>query len=210
VTPRWFGLALLTTLQAMALPPSNLPAGDDPEVLRQLRSLHIRAGSAPDLRERDRAMAWLLAHAERSLPVALARAEQAPLDAVLVDLLGRLRRPETTALLVRAFADERLRPYAAAGLGQSPDPAARAALRRALASVDPGQVAAALAGLGASGDRALCADILPRLQAPDAEVRWMAVEVGSRLECLDRAALEEIARTDTDATVRALAQQRLR
>jgi hypothetical protein len=91
----------------------------------------------------------------------------------------------------------------------SPDPAARLALRRALDSPDPGEVVAALSGLGASGDTAVCLDITARLGAEDAEVRWMAVEIGTRLACLDRATLEAISGSDPDVTVRALAAEKL-
>ena len=209
MTLPWLDVAFMVAVQTLATTASPMPP-PDPEVIRQLTALHIRAGSPPDLRQRDRALTWLIGHADRTLLVALARAEEAPQDVVLVDLLGRLRRPEATALLRRAFADERTRSSAAAGLGLSPDPAARAALRGALDSSNPGEVAAALAGLGASGDPAACADIAPRLRDVSVEVRWMAVEVGSRLGCLTRAALEDIVRGDPDATVRALAADRLR
>ena len=205
----WLDMMLLVAVQTLAGAPSPMTP-PDPEVVRQLTALHIRAGSPPDLRQRDRALAWLVEHSDRTLPVALARAEEAPQDVVLVDLLGRLRRPEATSFLRRAFADDRTRTYAAAGLGMSPDPAARAVLRGALESKSPGEVAAALAGLGASGDPAVCADITPRLQDGNAEVRWMAVDAGSRLGCLNRPQLEAIAREDSDATVRALAAERLR
>lgn len=181
----------------------------DPEVALQLAALHIRAGSPPDLRQRDRALAWLLENAARAFPVALAAAETAPHDRVLLDLLGRCRRAEATPLLTRAFAVERTRSTAAAGLGMSPDPAARAVLFAALLSADPREVIAGLAGLGASGDRAACAEITPRVTAADAEVRWMAVEAGARLGCLDRAALERIAREDANADVRTLAGRHL-
>jgi HEAT repeat protein len=140
----------------------------------------------------------------------LSRVEVNPYDLVLLDLLGRFRRPEATAVLLRAFAEPRTRLQAASGLGLSPDPAARHALRRALESIDPGDVTAALSGLGASGDAAACADVVPRLRSDNAEVRWMAVEIGARLACLDKTALEAISVDDPDAAVRALAVGKLR
>ncbi|NIE61731.1 MULTISPECIES: HEAT repeat domain-containing protein [unclassified Burkholderia] len=180
------------------------------EIDHQLAALHIRAGSPPQLRQRDHALAWLLQNAELSFPVVLGRAEAQPDDLVLLDLLGRYRRPEATAILLRAFANARTRLIAASGLGLSPDPAARLALRRALDSADPDEVGAALSGLGASGDTAACSDITPRLRAENAEVRWMAIEVGARLACLDRATLGAIADSDPDPSVRALAAEKLR
>ena len=182
----------------------------DPDIDRKIAALHIRAGSPADLRQRDGALDWLLRNADRTFPVALARAEAQPHDLVLLDLLGRYRRPAATTVLLRAFTDPRTRLQAASGLGMSPDPAAREALRDALASTDPGDVTAALSGLGASGDGSACADVLPRLSSDNAEVRWMAVEIGSRLACLDRATLEAISVDDPDAAVRALAAGKLR
>jgi HEAT repeat protein len=182
---------------------------DDLEVTRQIAALHIRAGSPPDLRQRGRALAWLVAHADRTLPLALVAAEAAPQDVALIDLLGHLRRSEATPLLTRAFGDERTRTYAATGLGMSPDPLARAVLRTALESSDSREVVAALGGLGSSGDPSACGGITPRLKSAHAEVRWMAVEAGCRLGCHSRAVLEDIAQNDPDADVRALAVRRL-
>ena len=183
-----------------------MPASD-PDVLRELAAMHIRAGSPADLRQRDRALAWLVEHADRAWPTVLARAEDAPQDAVLIDVLGRLRRPEATALLRRAFASERTRGAAAAGLGMSPDPAARAFLRETLTSSQPPDVVGALAGLGASGDRTACGDVMPQLQSDNAEIRWTAVDAAMRLGCLDAATLDRIARDDPDPDVRARAGQ---
>jgi len=185
----------------------SMPAAD-PDVLRELAAMHIRAGSPADLRQRDRALAWLIEHADRAWPTVLARAEEAPQDAVIIDVLGRLRRPEATALLRRAFAHERTRGSAAAGLGMSPDPAARAFLREALTSPQPADVVGALAGLGASGDRTVCGDITPQLQSANAEIRWTAVDAAMKIGCLEAAALDRIARDDPDPDVRARAGQR--
>jgi HEAT repeat protein len=182
----------------------------DSEVDHQLAALHIRAGSPPDLRQRDRALAWLLQNADRSFPVVLTRAAAQWDDLVLLDLLGRYRRAESTAVLLRAFSDGRARLQAASGLGMSPDPAARAALRTALESAESGEAAAALSGMGASADPSYCVDIAPQLHAENAEVRWMAVEAGTRLACLDKATLESISHSDADPTVRALAADKLR
>lgn len=182
----------------------------DPNIDRQIAALHIRAGSPADLRQRGGAIDWLLRHADRSFPVVLARVEAQPHDLVLLDLLGRYRRPEATPALLRAFGDPQTRLQAASGLGLSPDPVAREALRRALDSTDPGDATAALSGLGASGDASACADIVPRLQSDSVEVRWMAVEIGARLGCLPRDTLEAISVDDPDARVRALAASRLR
>jgi hypothetical protein len=208
VTYRGLGFALLFVTPSFAGTPPAMPS--TAEIDRQIAAMHIRAGSPPDLRERERALTWLLQNAQASFPVALAGAEAQPDDIVLLDLIGRYRRPEATAVLLRAFANARTRLIAASGLGMSTDPAARLALRGALDSADPGEVTAALSGLGASGDAGACRDITAKLHAADADVRWMAVEVGARLACLDRATLVGIARDDLDPNVRALATEKLR
>jgi hypothetical protein len=202
-------LSLAAAMQApMATTQAPMATTDpaaDPEVLRQLTAVRIRAGSPPDVRQRERALAWLAEHAERAWPTVLARAEASPHDPVLIDVVGRLRRPEATSLLRRAFADEHTRAYAAAGLGLSPDPAARAFLRATLDSPHHAEVVAALTGLGASGDSAVCADVTPRVEADDAEIRWAAVDAAIKAGCLDAAALERLAREDPDPDVRARA-----
>jgi HEAT repeat protein len=183
---------------------------ENPDVAKHIDRLRLRAGSPPDLRERGRALAWLLDHADAAFPVALRRAEAEPGDAVLLDLLGRFRRAEATPLLLRAFADARTRLVAASGLGMSPDPGAHAALRRALDSSDPGEVFAALSGIGAGGDTAFCPDVRRQLGAADTDVRWTAVEVGARLGCLEEGELAALSADDPDADIRALAAAKLR
>lgn len=179
----------------------------DPDLERELAGLHQRAGSPADLRRRDTALKWLLLHSERAFPVALARAEATPGDLPLLDFIGRCRRPEATPFLIKAFAVLATRPLAAAGLGQSPDPAARQALHAALRSSRPGDPAAALAGLGAGGQTEVCPEVITRLHAADAELRWVAVDVGLRLGCIDEATRQTLARDDPDDAVRRRAAQ---
>lgn len=175
----------------------------------QLHALHVRAGSPPDLRRRDQAMTWLLQYAEDSFPVVLARIEAQPEDMALIDLIGRYRRVESTATLLHAFEYPRTRLIAASGLGMSPDPQARVALRLALNSPDLDIVTAALSGLAASGDPSVSMDITSKLKDEHAVVRWTAVEAASRLACLDRATLIAIASNDSDPDVRKLAAEKL-
>lgn len=187
-------------------PEDTLIAPADEEVERNLAQARIRAGSPPDVRERDRAIAWLLSNADRAFPEVLRRAEASPEDAVMIDLVGRFRRPEAVPLLERAFAQgDRVRPYAAAGLGQSSAPAARAFLVQTLSSSVPAEVAAALGGLEATRDLAVCPDVRTRLDAEDAEIRWSAVHAAASLGCLSAAEIAAIAQGDADAAIRQLA-----
>jgi hypothetical protein len=129
---------LLVFLTFACLAPLSMSTPADPELDRALATIHLRTGSPPDLRQRDQALTWLLRNEARAFDTVLARALAAPDDAVLIDLLGRYRRAEATPALLRAFDSARARPYAAIGLGQSPDPAAQAALKRLAAEhADP-------------------------------------------------------------------------
>ncbi len=199
-------MVVLLLSPSMSQPMNSITA----EIDRQLQALHVRAGSPADLRERDRALDWLLLNAEASFPVVLARVTAQPGDHVLLDLVGRYRRPEATDLLIHAFAKAETRLVAASGLGLSLDPLARSTLRKALGSPDPEIVAAALSGVGAGGDHGSCGDIEAQLKAADASVRWMAVEVGARLGCLERSVLLALAQDDPDADIRELAAEKLR
>ena len=206
---------LLLALAASAAPnppplESSMPEPTtDAEVSRHLAAARTTRGSPPDVRERDRAVAWLLAHADVAFPIVLESARGKPADATLIELLGWFRRAEATPVLLQAFGgDAWVRQYAAGALGASPDPAARVALVTSLNSTDAGVVVAALAGLGASTDPAACAHVLPHIRSPGVEIRWMAVHAAATLGCIGRAELAEIANMDTDATVRALAAER--
>jgi hypothetical protein len=205
-------LLALSLLLALGLAPLPGTAVPDPaiEVGRQIERVRIRAGSPPDLRERDRALAWLLDNADIAFPEVLQRAELNPNDVVLLDLVGRFRRAEATPLLLRAFTDGATRLVAASGLGMSPDSQAHAALRRALGSTDPAEIIPALSGAGAGGDSAFCPDVRRHLAAADGEVRWMAVEIGARLGCLEERELAALCTDDPDSDVRALAGAKLR
>ena len=192
------------TLYAVASPDM------DAEVAKHLRAIHTPGGSETDMRDRQRAIAWLVANADRSFLPALAAAESAPHDAALIDLLARYRRKEATPVFVRAFAlGDPARRFAAAGLGMSPDPAARAALVALLASKVAAEVEAALAGLEASGDAKECPRIVEHLKSSSVEVRWRAVHAGAALGCLKKTELEAIARDDADAVVRDAAKEAL-
>lgn len=202
------------TFARLALACATLYAGAPPamdaEVAKHLSAIHTPGGSETDLRDRQRAIAWLVANADRSFLPALGAAESTPQDAALIDLLARYRRKEATPVFVRAFAlGDPTRRYAAAGLGMSPDPAARAALIALLESKVAAEVEAALAGLEASGDAKECPRIVAHLKSASVEVRWRAVHAGATLGCLKKTELEAIARDDADALVRDVAKEAL-
>jgi len=183
----------------------NQPTAD-PELERQLRLSRPKGGHPADVRERDRAVAWLLEHPERAYPTVLARATTSPGDASLIELLGRFRKVESTSVLMQAFQrPEPVRRYAAAALGLSPDPEARKALIEALA--EPSTQVAAIAGLEASGDATLGPRIRELLRSPTAEVRWVAVHACKSLGCISEQELSELARGDADPSVRELAEK---
>jgi hypothetical protein len=200
--------ALLGCPRAAEPPPvPEVTVAPRSELEDNLAAARLPGGAPPDLRRHENALAWLLAHPEEAFPRVLAAVESDPSDVVLVDLLGRFRQPGATHALKAAFAaGDPARRYAAAGLGQSPDPAARAFLMATLDG-DRGAVVAGLAGLGVSGDPSACAAVRSKLGAVEGEVRWAAVDAGKRLGCVTPAELKRIALEDADPDVRKLASE---
>ncbi len=182
--------------------------GRDEEVEMHLRFALDQSGGDADVRERERAAAWLVEHADRAYGRVLEATEAEPDNERLIEILGRFERAESTPLLRAGL--ERGNQTAAVALGMSGDPAARKALLDGIASATPRVVVAAVDGLRARADRADCARITALVSHPDHEVRWMVVYAGAELGCFDRAALEAIARTDKDKEVRKLAGERAR
>lgn len=185
--------------------PAPEPSMTDP-VAAQLARVRTPSGDGAALREAETASRWLLDHADVSFPAVLAAVEQNPHDAAMVALLGRFGRAEATPALERSFLESDLsRAYAAAGLGASPDPAARRVLEGAVSSPTTKLASAALLGLGNVGNSTVCVVLRTRLADPVAELRWAALHSARRCGCVTAAELATITQTDPDADVRALA-----
>jgi hypothetical protein len=177
----------------------------DAEVDHHLTLAVTAHGNRPDLAQKETSMRWLAEHADRAYPVVIARAKATPAPG-LVEVVGRLRRPEATAWLGELLrANGPATGAAGVALGSSPDPAARDALVAALAAHETQVVTSALDGLRIRGDRSVCGSLAPLASHGDAEVRYVWVRAGAELGCLDAAALRALATSDPDPDVQKLA-----
>jgi HEAT repeat protein len=165
-----------------------------------------RTGSRAELRRRDEAIAWLLEQ-PGGFAAVRRRVEANPVDALMIELLGRFVRLEAEPLLRGAFADARTRRAAAPGLGRLDSETTRELLRDAARGPDPAKSCDALAGLAAGGSEAACPTLLEALDSVNVEVRWTALSLGLELGCVDAARREAIAATDPDPKVRELARR---
>ena len=182
----------------------------DEEVETQLTLAETPFGGGPHQRERERASAWLIAHADRAYPRLLARLDQGRAGVALIELLPRFERVESVPRLERLLAGPEPPAWAAGqALARHPQPAAGEALRRALGHADAAVAAVAADALATRGDRADCAALVTATAAPDATLRYHAVQAAAQLGCLGWEALESLARSDGDAEVRGLAARLL-
>lgn len=167
-------------------------------------------GSEPHQRERDRAAAWLLEHADRAYPILIARLIEGILSAGAIALLPRFGRAESIAPLTRLLTGpEGIAWESGQALAQHPQPAAGEALRHALANSDPAVAIIAADALARRGDRGDCAALTKRLNATHSGLRFHALQAAALLECLSRDAIAERAETDPDPEVRSLATRLL-
>jgi HEAT repeat protein len=179
----------------------------DEELQTQITLLESPLGGGPHDRERQRAAEWLRANRERSYPALLARVRERRARPASVELLGELGGADSIPILSELLgADELVGPAAANALAAHPDPAATTALREALRGGGDRAVRAADA-LGARGDDAACPELKAALATQDGRLRYHALQAAVRLGCTSDADLAEVADSDQDPDVRALAER---
>jgi hypothetical protein len=181
----------------------------DPDVETQLMLLQTPFGGGPHQRERERAAAWLVEHAERAYPALFALLEQGRAGPAVVALVPAFGRAESVAPLARLLARGDGAWGAAQALAGQPQAEAGEALHAALSSDEPDVVVAALGGLAARGDESDCRAVTGALDHANARVRLSAVRAATSLGCLDRPALQRVARDDADEQVRQAAADAL-
>lgn len=188
-------------------PPDNQPATEQ-EVRVQIDFALQPFGDRPNLAEAERATCWLLQHADAAYTVLLARARHMREPAVL-ELLARFDRAASTPVFADALRRDPPGGHdaAARALARAGDPAAAQVLLQCAADPRPIVAAAALDGLRLRGDAAACSAVRAQLGSPNARVRFSAVEAAGALGCLDRAALRQLASSDPDPDVRAVAAE---
>jgi hypothetical protein len=188
------------------------PAAQDDELDRHLGFLLSPFGDEPSRRQRAQSLAWLVAHGDRAYPRLLGtlRANPTALDAPpIMEALPAFGRPESVPVLAEILDRglPQLSTVAALALARQPEPPARAALLRAVASANGESRMAALDGLKQRADRSVCAEVLAVLADADPSVRYHAVVAAAALGCLSKAQLAELSVKDPDRDVRSLAIQ---
>jgi HEAT repeat protein len=181
----------------------------DAEVETQITLAETPFGDGPHARERNRAIEWLVAHADRAYPVVLARVAGGRATAAVIDLLPRFAREESIAPLEKLLSGPEPPAWAAGqALARHPQKEAGDALRRLLTRSGASAVVAADA-LATRGDRGDCAALVAAAGSTDARLRYHAVQAAGTLGCLGRDALQSFERSDTDPDVRGLAAKLL-
>ena len=182
----------------------------DADLETQLMILDGPLGEMQQVRERERAAKWLLAHAERSYPRLLEAVENGTASLAVIELLPAFNRPESiTPLESLLEASERIAWAAGQALARQKGPDALAALRRGVTSTNPDAVVAAADGLWSLGDSAACADLAAQLSRRDHRERYSLVRASGTLGCLSSSQLREISRSDPSPDIRSFAQDLL-
>jgi hypothetical protein len=183
----------------------------DAELDAQLMLLESPLGGEPDVRERERAAAWLLAHPDAAHPALLALVADGRAGPAAIELLGRFGDPASVAPLA-ALVDtaEPTGRAAAQALASHPAPAALDALSAALAAGGDGAPRAADA-LAVRGDVGACPALRTAVGSADAVLRYHALQAAGALGCLPPdEELAALADADADADVRELARSLIR
>ena len=180
----------------------------DEEVETQIMLLQTPFGGGPHQRESEHAADWLVAHADRSYPRLLADVDAGHASPALIELLPHFGRAESISRLERLLAGPELVAWTAGqALAAHRQPAAGAALRRALSGPSVPVAIIAADGLGTRADHADCPALIAAAQRHDARLRYHALQAGAKLGCFTPEALQSIARTDGDADIRGLASR---
>lgn len=168
-------------------------------------------GGDAESRIRDRAIQYLLEHADAAYPRVLNALEAAPnglLAPALIDLLPRFRRPESIPILGRILTggEESVARAAGQALGRSEGPAVTPMLSLALSSRLPETVIGAADGLLLRGDNDACPSLRKAMQLPDANVRYHVVHAAWTLGCVEDSE-REVLKHDPDRSIRDLAEK---
>lgn len=180
----------------------------DDEVEKQMRALLSTRGHEADRREHDRALAFLLAHADQAHPRLLALLDPSgyvPVAAVnALPLFGRAESVPVLETLMRE-GNDLISLSAGQALGRHPHPDARDALLRGLEDSREETKVGAIDGLMTRGDASVCRRLQRLLDHPGYEVRYHAVKAAARLGCLTADELKQIAEKDNEQDIRDLA-----
>jgi HEAT repeat protein len=180
----------------------------DPEadVERHIADLVSPFGGPPHHERRERALAFLLDHAERAYPRLLATIAAAGRTgpAAVLRALPLFGRAESIPVLrdVLLEASDATVPIAADALATHPGAAAEDVLITALDDARPIVIAAAADALHQRGAARACAALRRRMSHSDPDVRLAVLRAAGALKCLTPQELADVAARDDDETVR--------
>ncbi|MBD1848163.1 HEAT repeat domain-containing protein [Cyanobacteria bacterium FACHB-63] len=172
-------------------------------------------GNSGNRRDRDRALQYLLDHADDAHPKLLALLEQVDTGTYLTPVVMALPyfgRSESIPVLEKVMqtASEALSLSAGEALAQHPLPTAMNALIRGLTQSHSNKTMIAAAdGLMTRGDQSCCPLLLKMIYHPDREVRYHVLQAAGQLNCLSQQQLQSIADNDSEPVIRDLAIQLL-
>jgi hypothetical protein len=194
------------------MPPNdNTPVQEDPDQLdTAIQRLLTPYGNPGNQRDRDRALTYLLGHADDAHAKLLALFEH--MDAGIhlppvVLALPYFGRPESIPVLEKVMqtASEALSLSAGEALANHPLPAAMDALVRGLTHSSEKVIIAAANGLMSRGDQSCCTLLLKMIHHPDREVRYHVLQSAAQLNCLSQQQLQSIVSNDPEPMVQDLA-----
>jgi len=180
----------------------------DDELEQQLRALLSTRGHEADRREHDRALAFLLAHADEAHPRLLALLDPAGyVPVAAVNALPLFGRAESIPVLERVMREgaQLISMSAGQALARHPLPDAREALLRGLEDNREETKVSAIDGLMTRGDKSACAVLQGLLGHASYELRYHAVRAAATLGCITAEKLKQIAENDSEQDIRELA-----
>lgn len=190
----------------------NPPAPAE-ELERQIHFLQDPFGDEAHQREQERAVQYLLSHADQAHPrlLELLQSQQAANPFAIIEVLPRFGRPESVPVLAQILerGPQNASQAAAEALARHPLDSAQTMLLAALSLPAPEAVIAAADGLLSRGDLAACPALLQSSSHPDPLVRYHVIQAAGSLDCLAEDQLAAIARDDPDEDVKELANRLL-
>ncbi|HEV7684675.1 MAG TPA: hypothetical protein VGO68_21375 [Pyrinomonadaceae bacterium] len=190
--------------------PEEQQLASDAEIERRLHELMSPIGGGPHLRDRERALDFLLEHAEQSHPRLLTalRANPTALNApAIIEVLPLFGLEDSLPLLeeIMFLGAEIISRSAGLALGRHPSAEAGPALLRGLQSEQAETIISAADGLAMRTDINACDELVDQLRHDNATVRHHVLQAADKLRCVGPTELANLAAVDPDVDVRSLA-----
>jgi HEAT repeat protein len=175
-----------------------------------IQTLLAPYGHAGNQRDRERALAYLLAHADEAHPRLLDLLDPASTclnPVAVIDALPAFSRPESIPVLEKVMetATEAVSLNAGQALARHPHREAAEALTRGLRSQRSDAVISAADGLLTRGEKSSCAALIEAMVHSEREIRYRVLQAAGGLGCLTSAQLQHVAKNEPEQMIRDLA-----